>query len=313
MLETRLLETLATMRDWTDQALAEHLAIGTDDLCVLLSDLQDRGVIQLETTATGWRLRPPLDLLDEVYLQHACPQAAVKVLTVTDSTNSVLQRQNIRRNGDVVLSEYQSAGRGRHGRVWLSPFAGQIIMSMYWRYNAVQSVSAGLSVALGIAAATALRDKGFSSVQLKWPNDLYLNERKLGGILLESTVNGQHIDIVAGIGINLIPSSGVDQPLACLGEIGNIARNELAAMLIQAWRHTFNNTTSTHNLPIRWANLDAFYGRTVQLQRAQETIIGINRGIDAQGRILLESDGVVRAWTEGETRLRIATDYLSKI
>ena len=113
------------------------------------------------------------------------------------------------------------------------------------------------------------------------------------------------MDIIAGIGINLLPLSGLDQPAASLGECGTIARNPLTAALINAWRDAFaRHPEGRPALPARWRALDTYADCAVSLHRACDTICGINRGIDDQGRLLLESADGIHAWSEGETRLR---------
>ena len=298
-----LLHTLADLRPWPLAALARHLNRGEAETRAQLADLQQSGIVPLLETADGWQMRPALALLDAAWLQRQCPAAAVQVLTVTDSTNNALMRETARANGDAILAEYQSAGRGRRGRAWQSPFAGQIILSMGWHYPDPQAATA-LSIALGIVAASALRAAGYP-VQIKWPNDLYLHQRKLGGILVEASHHAHGVDIIAGIGINLLPLSGLDQPAASLGECGTIARNPLTAALINAWRDAFaRHPEGRPALPARWRALDTYADCAVSLHRACDTICGINRGIDDQGRLLLESADGIHAWSEGETRLR---------
>ena len=298
-----LLSTLADLRPWPLAALARALACDENTLRAQLAELQTRGIVPLEETAAGWQIRPALDLLDAAWLARACPAAAVQVLTITDSTNSALARQSPRANGDAILAEYQSAGRGRRGRTWQSPFAGQIILSMSWHYPEPHDTAA-LSIALGIAAAEALRAADYP-VQLKWPNDLYLHGRKLGGILLETTLNGSGAHTIAGIGINLLPPPNPGQLVASLSECGTIARNPLTAALINRWREALaRHPADRPALPARWHALDTYADRAVCLHRAHDTLCGTNRGIDEQGRLLLETADGISAYSEGETRLR---------
>ena len=101
-----LLSTLADLRPWPLAALARALACDESTIRAQLAELQTRGIVPLEETATGWQIRPALDLLDAAWLARACPAAAVQVLTITDSTNSALARQSPRANGDAILAEY---------------------------------------------------------------------------------------------------------------------------------------------------------------------------------------------------------------
>ncbi|RDT55333.1 biotin--[acetyl-CoA-carboxylase] ligase, partial [Klebsiella pneumoniae] len=80
--------------------------------------------------------------------------------------------------------ENQQAGRGRRGRKWFSPFGANLYLSMYWRLEQGPAAAIGLSLVIGIVMAEVLHDLGADQVRVKWPNDLYLNDRKLAGILV---------------------------------------------------------------------------------------------------------------------------------
>lgn len=307
MPETRLFAAFAARPVWTEAALARHLATTPAALRVLLADLHARGILPVVESADGWRLDPPPELLDAAYLRAACPQAPIHIDVVTDSTNSVLARLPAPQNGTVALAEYQSAGRGRRGRSWQSPFAGQIILSHYWHYPD-PAAAAALSIGLGLAAAETLRQAGYP-VRLKWPNDLYLDGRKLGGILLESTANAQGVATIAGIGINLHPLPGFDQPHAALGAAGTVARNALTAALIDAWRAACAaHPAARAAYSARWQALDLYYGDTVCLSHAQGSSSGTDCGIDAAGRLLLKTGaGKIQSWAAGDVSLRPAS------
>ena len=307
MPETRLFEAFAAQPAWAESELAQHLATTPAALRMLLADLHTRGILRVAESADGWRLEPPPELLDAACLRAACPQAPIHLDVVTDSTNSVLARLHSPANGTVALAEYQSAGRGRRGRHWQSPFAGQIILSHYWHYPE-PATAAALSIGLGLAAAETLRQTGYP-VHLKWPNDLYLDGRKLGGILVETHSSAQGIATIAGIGINLQPLPGIDQPHAALSEAGPVARNALTAALINAWRTAcVAHPAARADYPARWRELDLYYGQSVCLSHAQGNSRGINRGIDAAGQLLFEdTNGNIHPWTAGDISLRPAS------
>lgn len=89
-------------------------------------------------------------------------------------------------SGDACVAEYQQAGRGRRGRKWFSPFGANLYLSMFWRLEQGPAAAIGLSLVIGIVMAEVLRDLGADKVRVKWPNDLYLLDRKLAGIWLNS-------------------------------------------------------------------------------------------------------------------------------
>ena len=105
----------------------------------------------------------------------------------------------------VCFAEHQSAGKGRRGRQWVSPFGSNIYMSILWRFQQDGiACTAGLSLAVGVAVIRALKTYGFNEVGLKWPNDIYCQGKKLGGILIE--VSGEAdgpCAVIIGLGLNL--------------------------------------------------------------------------------------------------------------
>jgi BirA family biotin operon repressor/biotin-[acetyl-CoA-carboxylase] ligase len=104
---------------------------------------------------------------------------------------------------DVCIAEHQSAGRGRRGREWLAPFGGGICLSLSWTFPEPPPQLGALSLAVGVALLRALGSHGASGVRLKWPNDVLVNERKLGGILCELRAEaGGPAYVVIGVGLN---------------------------------------------------------------------------------------------------------------
>ena len=116
------------------------------------------------------------------------PGLEVRIVERCTSTNAVLACADDAHHARPVLlaAEEQSAGRGRHGRRWRSARGAGATFSIRRRMACEQRRLAGLSVALGIASARALRGLGARGVSLKWPNDLMVSRRKLGGILIET-------------------------------------------------------------------------------------------------------------------------------
>ena len=185
---------------------------------------------------------------------------------------------------------------------------------MYWRLEQGPAAAIGLSLVIGIVMAEVLQSLGADQVRVKWPNDLYLNDRKLAGILVELTgKTGDAAQIVIGAGINLamrrVETDVVNQGWINLQEAGiTLDRNTLAVRLIKELRSSlqlFEQEGLAPWLP-RWEKLDNFINRPVKLIIGDKEIYGISRGIDAQGALLLEQDGVVKPWMGGEISLRSA-------
>lgn len=264
-----------------------------------------------------------LELLDQKRILAGLTDTArawlgrLDVHSVLDSTNDYLLARVGEGwpSGAVCLAEQQRAGRGRLGRAWLSPFAASLAGSLLWRFHLSAAALSGLSLATGIAVARALRNFGVAEVGLKWPNDLWWRERKLGGILLESGGGSGVFAVVAGVGLNvaLPPPAAVaiDQPWVDLREILGaepISRNRLAALLISELIETFVRFQDGGfaDLAAEWAEFDRVAGRRVCLTLPNTTLIGIARGVDATGALLLETaDRRLQSCVGGEISLRL--------
>lgn len=266
-----------------------------------------------------------LELLDREHILAGLTNKArdlvsrLEVYSVLDSTNHYLlagAREGWV-SGAVCLAERQTAGRGRQGRSWLTPFGASLAYSLLWRFAGPPEALSGLSLATGLAVARVLQRIGVGEVGLKWPNDVWWRGRKLGGILLESGGSTGDFYVVAGVGLNLaLPgeeAAVIDQPWVDLQEIlgvERISRNRLATALISELVETFNDFQQGGfaELATEWAQFDQVAGRRVSLHLPNATVTGIARGIDATGALLLETvDGGVKPYIGGEIRLRVQT------
>src|SRR5476651_1555534 len=205
-----------------------------------IQTIRDWGLDIFTVPGKGYSLPSPIQLLDEGKILAALPEGRVNVLPVIDSTNQyLLERITQLTSGDACVAEYQQAGRGRRGRKWFSPFGANLYFSMYWKLDQGPSAAMGLSLVIGIVMAEVLQKLGAEDVRVKWPNDLYLKDRKLAGILVELTgKTGDAAHLVIGAGINLKmrepASDSIDQGWINLQEAGvNIDRNQLTATLLQ--------------------------------------------------------------------------------
>lgn len=310
-----LISLLADGEFHSGEQLGESLGMSRAGINKHIQTLRDWGVDVFTVPGKGYSLPEPIQLLDETFIRREVEQGSVAVLPVIDSTNQyLLDRLAGLQSGDACVAEYQQAGRGRRGRKWVSPFGANLYISMYWRLEQGPAAAIGLSLVIGIVMTEVLRDLGADQVRVKWPNDLYLQDRKLAGILVELTgKTGDAAQIVIGAGVNLAmrnaQAGDINQGWINLQEAGvRIDRNVLAARLITELRsalHCFEQEGLAPFLP-RWEVLDNFINRPVKLIIGEKEIFGISRGIDSQGALLLEQDGVVKPWVGGEISLRSA-------
>ncbi len=310
-----LISILADGEFHSGEQLGERLGMSRAAINKHIQTLRDWGVDVFTVPGKGYSLPEPIQMLSQDFISSQINQGQVAVLPVIDSTNQyLLDRIGTLQSGDACVAEYQQAGRGRRGRKWFSPFGANLYLSMYWRLEQGPAAAIGLSLVIGIVMAEVLRDLGASQVRVKWPNDLYLQDRKLAGILVELTgKTGDAAQIVIGAGINLamrkVESDVINQGWINLQEAGiAIDRNTLAARLINELRaalELFEQEGLTPYLS-RWEKLDNFINRPVKLIIGDKEIVGISRGIDTQGALLLEQNGATKAWMGGEISLRSA-------
>lgn len=310
-----LISILADGEFHSGEQLGESLGMSRAAINKHIQTLRDWGVDVFTVPGKGYSLPEPIQLLDEKIIRQEVKQGSVAVLPVIDSTNQyLLDRLASLHSGDACVAEYQQAGRGRRGRKWVSPFGANLYISMYWRLEQGPAAAIGLSLVIGIVMTEVLRDLGADQVRVKWPNDLYLHDRKLAGILVELTgKTGDAAQIVIGAGVNLAmrnaQAGDINQGWINLQEAGvRIDRNVLAARLITELRSALHCFEQEGLAPFlsHWEALDNFINRPVKLIIGEKEIFGISRGIDTQGALLLEQDGVVKPWVGGEISLRSA-------
>ncbi|EQA4283266.1 bifunctional biotin--[acetyl-CoA-carboxylase] ligase/biotin operon repressor BirA [Cronobacter dublinensis] len=310
-----LISLLADGDFHSGEQLGEKLGMSRAAINKHIQTLRDWGIDVFTVPGKGYSLPGPIQLLDETFIHSHIKSGSVTVLPVIDSTNQYLMdRLSELDSGDACIAEYQQAGRGRRGRKWFSPFGANLYLSMYWRLEQGPAAAIGLSLVIGIVMAEVLHELGADQVRVKWPNDLYLNDRKLAGILVELTgKTGDAAQIVIGAGINLamrqVESNIVNQGWINLQEAGiKVDRNMLAVRLIEKLRSSLREFEQEGLAPFlaRWEKLDNFIHRQVKLIIGEREIYGISRGIDNQGALLLEQNGVIKPWVGGEISLRSA-------
>lgn len=232
----------------------------------------------------------------------------VDVLAECDSTNARLlaRAEAGAAAGTVIAAERQTAGRGRLGRTWYSEAGASLTFSLLWRFPPGTSLG-GLSLAAGVAVAEVLRATGVQGIGLKWPNDVLLDGRKLGGILVEMVVDAA----VVGIGLNLhLPEALPDDVRAVSAALGQSTdRNELLARLLAALRDTIEQF-ALHGfgaLRQRWLAVHAYGDASVRiLSEFSPPLSGRCVGIAEDGALLLETDRGVQRIISGEVSLRPA-------
>jgi len=281
------------------------------------------GLDIFKVTGKGYCLNSQVGLLnktqiDQHYKALGANTADVEVHPIIDSTNSELMRRiqakTALESGTVIVAEMQQAGRGRRGRVWQSPFGANLYYSYFWRLDDGLQAAMGVSIAVGLAVYDAIKALYQIDVELKWPNDIYINKQKLAGVLVE--LDGQPqgpCQLVIGIGINLqMPESfsqHIDQAWTDLNQhTQKLDKNQLVASLTYhlEQRLVQYRQTGLQDMYEQWNSLNAFAGDYVELNTGHRSWRGICEGIDPQGGIRIRQDGEVKSYYGGEVSLRKA-------
>ena len=304
--QKRLLNLLSDGNFHSGSKLAQELDTTRASIWKQIKDLRRRGLDIAAVPGKGYRLRYAIDLLDETSITRSLSPSSSKLfarLCIYDeleSTNDWLVKDATVVRGTVCLAESQTAGRGRTGRAWVSPFGTNIYLSLLWRYESGAAAMSGLSLAIGIGVTRTLRCYQVAGIGLKWPNDIMYADKKLGGILVEA-----HGDIlgpctvVVGLGLNChMPQKDgnrIDRPWTDLEEIlgsNRPNRNSLIAGLLNEILpivSTFDRTGIRPYLA-EWRDLDCMVGRKVKLFLGDKEIHGRVEGLNDEGLIVLQTE-----------------------
>ncbi|MHC8385164.1 bifunctional biotin--[acetyl-CoA-carboxylase] ligase/biotin operon repressor BirA [Pseudomonas sp. LB3P14] len=315
-----LLKLLKDGRFHSGQALGVALGVSRSAVWKQLQHLEaDLGLSIHKVRGRGYQLAAPLTLLDSVEIRGHAPSCdwPILVFDSIDSTNAEALRAIDRGQAApfLVLAERQTAGRGRRGRKWVSPFAENIYYSLVLRIEGGMRQLEGLSLVVGLAVMQALRKLGVSGAGLKWPNDVLVGQKKIAGILLElvgDPADVCHVVLGVGINVNMQITDEVDQQWTSMRlESGKVFdRNhlvgELGAMLQEyLCRHQVDGFSA---IQAEWEQNHLWQGRAVSLIAGVNQIDGEVLGIDSQGALRLKVGGVEKVFSGGELSLRLRDD-----
>lgn len=309
----RLVDVLADGEWHSGEDLAARSDITRAALAKRIEKLRDWNLDIEARHGLGYRLPAPLERLDAQKLKaELAGLLPLEVLPVTDSTNTRLLDADARHDPQVMFAEFQTGGRGRRGRAWTSPFGANLYFSLAWSFGQWPPQLSALPLAVGVACARVLRSMKVD-VGIKWPNDLWVAGRKLGGILIEHRgETGGPCRAVIGVGINVAMSgtqaSEISQAWISLNEVlpAKASRNALALELtreLHASMLQFEQSGFSSFLG-EWNQLDLTANRSVRVDGVTPWS-GIACGIDASGALIVEVDGRRQAVHSGDVSLRL--------
>lgn len=299
--------------------ISAELGISRAAVWKRIVSLRKKGFIIEAVPSKGYRLIKSPDLSAE-YIKSAVNGGLWKdvfVYELVSSTNelamSLATKEDLRAN-TVIIADSQEKGKGRLGRRWISPPGRNIHMSIVFKPGLDARDATMLTLLAAVACAHAIRKISGLQVNIKWPNDLVLSGKKLGGILTEVRADIDKIDFaVIGIGINV--NMGKED---FTGEISSIAasikeesgkycsRNELVIEVLKQIEHFYNMLINQGKYPLlnEWKILSSTLGKSVKVVIGSEKLIGLAEDIDDNGMLILKLDsGLRRRISSGDITL----------
>ena len=307
------------------EELAQRLGVSRSAFWKAVRTLRALGAPLEAVRNRGYRLERATEPLDAAQIRSHLPREVRDRVTHLEtewsigSTNTALLERPGPKIGatEVLLAEYQTAGRGRRGRTWLAPPGGAICLSLSWTFREVPPDLGALGLVIGVCALRALTSLDVRNLGLKWPNDLLIDERKLGGVLIDLRAESAGpAYVVIGIGLNVALGDEVLRKIAQAGlpavDLASSAgtpasRNAVAAGLIGECVRGLLEFERTGLKPFseEWRRADALRGRPVEVRTAEGTSTrGYARGIDVHGALMLETPAGVKRFISGDVSVR---------
>jgi BirA family biotin operon repressor/biotin-[acetyl-CoA-carboxylase] ligase len=300
--------------------IAKSLRVSRTSIWKAIQYLEALGVSIDALRAKGYRLYQPLELLNKPMILSGLSKATLaeinrfEVLQSVPSTNDYLLAQIPYglKSFSACVSEAQTSGKGRQGKIWQSPYGRNIYLSLYWQSSCILRGLSGLSLVLGMAILKALESLQVlpEGLGIKWPNDIYFQDKKLGGILIETQTDNKKAQthVVMGIGLNVdIPKdkenqwSGLDAVLS-----GTVRRNQFCGLLlqhiIQAIKVFENKNFSAFHPD--WTQYDLLNQNPVTISVGESEEEGFCLGVNERGELLVEVRNTLRALTYGDVSIR---------
>ena len=317
----KLIAILADGEFHSGAELGAQLGVSRTAVWKQVQKLAELGLGVQKVKGRGYCVSGGVELLSNKAILSALSAPAGSLLSQLDILNSTASTNSVARSeaeagdatGYVVLAEQQTAGRGRRGRQWVSPFARNLYLSVVWGFDGGAAALEGLSLAVGVAVKRAVAACGADGVELKWPNDVLCNGKKLAGILLEMIGDpAGFCQVVVGIGINIdMPDSqgvAIEQSWTDLKRISSaeMSRNTVAARLLNELLTLLSGYQQKGFAHYRgeWQSCDAFRDKAVELVTMNSSIEGVASGVSESGAIGLLVDGELRYFNGGEISLR---------
>ncbi|AFA41084.1 biotin-[acetylCoA carboxylase] holoenzyme synthetase/DNA-binding transcriptional repressor [Wigglesworthia glossinidia endosymbiont of Glossina morsitans morsitans (Yale colony)] len=206
---SKIVNTISDAKLHQINELIEENLINSNNIYLYLNAMYQYGIDISFKQSKYCYLKKPICLLNKMYIYKNFPKNKIFIFNIICSTNQYLaQNMSILNSGDICLAEYQTHGKGTRGKKWFASFGNNICLSMYWNIKTSLINLSQLSVKISQIVAKILINFGIPKIRIKFPNDIFIEDKKFAGILIE-TFNKKKcsVDIIIGIGINIIMSN----------------------------------------------------------------------------------------------------------
>ncbi len=313
--EQQLSEVIGLLADGdyhSGQKIADKLGVSRAYVWKLVQQLQEYGLELESVSGKGyiWQSASILICDEKLALALSALNLSHDYYVITDSTNQRLKESF--QNNHIVIAEYQTSGRGRRGRNWQSPIATNLYFSYGWKTDLPVQQLGGLSLVVGISLVEALEKMGFDNLELKWPNDIRYQQKKLAGILVELTGDADGgIEVIIGVGLNVnmqAEQTAIEQEWTSLAVLNGkpILRQGILLFMMQQLQSNLNKFEECGFSSFQkiWNEYDEVINSPVTIHQAKDDIHGLAKGVDLSGALLLEIEGKTQSIFAGDVSLR---------
>lgn len=309
--DLKLFELLSDGEFHSGEVIAKLFGVTRSRVWSLVNSLEEKGVIVSRVRGKGYRYRGGSFLLDSNHIEQKLSPLALYYFPSITSTNDIA-REYLKTSDQplLVVAEHQTGGRGRRGRQWASCYAHNLLFTYgVPRFSAMQGLE-GLSLLVGLTLVDVVNASLGVDAKVKWPNDVLINGAKLAGVLVEiqGDIGGDY-SLIIGVGLNVNETPSVDdrEVTSLMKKYGRaINRSELLVAFVDELRRNINLfcLEGFSSFSGRWNEMDAYRGCQVQVEQGGEILVGLSRGVNANGVLDIEVEGELRSVHGGEVSLR---------
>lgn len=316
----QIISLLADGKSRSGQEIGDLLKITRSAVWKIMHKLSELGIPVERNQGKGYRFTRPVQLLDkDTVWQLLTPETQLQIpyfelIDSVESTNDSMLKliKDGKPSGSLLLSEHQTKGRGRLGRTWHSPYAANIYLALSWRFIKDTSELSGLSQVIALALLRALSESGVDGLSLKWPNDIYHDDKKLASIVIDM-LGESHSTTTSVIGVSVNVSmcpeqNAIDQPWTDIHTITAQFpdRNQLCAAILNSVYSALTQFKGEGFTPFveSWSKHDHLLRKPILAFNTQEAFSGTALGLGTKGELLIETEDGIIPFLNGTVRLQ---------